>query len=154
MAHSGIDSIRGTLILCDYLQPMNGGKWLIAGTHNTVMAPPGMPVLEVRGWLYLRLQVEHARSYQAKITLVDRNAPGNSAPLFDLDATLMIQNPLDPFEMGLPLPPLNFPRPPSPPDAPSEHQANIKLHLRLNVDGIDVASTPLSLVFFSGPPPH
>ena len=140
--------LRGTVILCDQLYPTVGGKWVIAGTYTHWTSLPGahhldLPPLNV----YIRFQVEHAKEIDCELLLVHRAMPSNAPAIFRQQVKVQIVDPLTPVEMGCVLPPfrVNFPTDLS--QTPAGIPVGVPLLLWLKVDGEDLASCPLNVIF-------
>lgn len=140
--------LRGALILCDHLYPTLYGKWVIAGTYTTWLAPPGARAFEFRDGVqaYLRFQVERAGRYECELRLLHRALPAHAPPLACQRFAVEVRDPLLPVELGAQLPPFRVrcpdeltPRPGAP--------VGIGLLVWLTVGGEDVASSPLDIIF-------
>lgn len=138
---------RGTIILCDYLQPMGNGKWIIAGTFTHVTLMPGQQVVDLLPLnVYLRFQVEQAGTYECELLLIHRSLPSNASALSRHHFSVTLVDPLVPCEIGCQLPPFRV-QCPKIPGIASNEAIGVPLLLWLKVDGADLATCPLNVIF-------
>jgi hypothetical protein len=138
-----MEPIRGTVLLCDHVAQMINNKWLIAGTHTSQIVPPGVPAVMLMLNVYLRFQVERAGPYHFTVRVINTSLDSNHPAIVSLGADAHITDPLVPFEYGCQFPPIMVESPP----AQDAHPRGIRLLAWLRVDGTDVASSPLSVIF-------
>lgn len=144
-------TIRGGIVLCENCQPMLNGKWLIVGTYsgfNVIGDVWLSPPLQC----YVRVQVEQMGDFPANVKLINRALPSNHAPLYDMNFTMQVRDPLQLIELGCQLPPLEVRSPCRISDMRQGHAYGVSLLLWLRVGGIDLASSPLNVIF--RPPPQ
>ena len=145
---------RGTVILCDQLYPTIGGKWVIAGTYTNYLADLGAQHVDfIHGLnVYLRFQVERTGKYPCELLLVNRALASNLPAIQRLEVRIAVTDPLAPVEIGCVLPPFRV-RCPNTPDVPVDTAIGVALLVWLKVDGEDVATCPLNVIFqpYRGP---
>lgn len=147
--------IRGTLIVCDAVEQTISGKFMICGTYNMRHGRPGEPILKFPLAMYLRLQFEHAGTYPGEILIVDRSKSSTHKPLLHQAGwSFSITDPLQPLEVPCLFHEIEVE---CPVDIKTLAPGGIyALHLLvwLKVDGADVASSPLTVIFLApqGPP--
>lgn len=134
---------RGAVILCDHLDRMAGGKWLIVGTYTRWQtAADHLPMVLTA---YLRIQVESDRPCTVRTMLFDRGKPSTEDPLLDFSTIMVPNDPAMPIEAGLRLPPFLITRP---------RPAPVRLHYTLwvEVDRSPLATCPLIIDFLPESP--
>lgn len=135
-----VDSVRGTVLLCDLVAPMADGKWLIAGTYTDVRVPTGIDRWECPGLqAYVRILAERSGAFRGRILLVDRSQPAHHPPLHATDFDLAVKDPRLPLEFAWRSPPFAVGRPTG--------GGHALLLLWLEVAGAALASTPLTIGF-------
>jgi hypothetical protein len=140
--------LRGSLILCDQLYPTIAGKWIIAGTYTAKLSRPGQERIEFPDGVnvYLRFQVEQAQRYHAEILLINRGLTSTTEPLQRHELDLDVADPRTPIELACILDPFQV-HCPIPLAAIPPAGLGVALLVWLRVNGEDLASCPLNLIF-------
>jgi hypothetical protein len=140
--------IRGAIIICDAVEMTVSGKFIIIGTHNLRRGHPGQAILRFPLVLYMRLQFDVAGTYAGEILLIDREKPSNEKPLLRYsDLKFIVSDPLSPVETPCIFPDVEVECPVDLKTiAPNQIYA-LPLLVWLKVDGADIASSPLTLLF-------
>jgi len=142
-----MDAVRGTILLCDQVYPTTGGKWIIAGTYTNWWTSSSPLVFTGGLSIYIRFQVEQPADYPCRILLFDRMQPSNVPPIVEVGMVARITDPLEPFELGLKLPQFGIVSPIPPEQIPAGKPVGVILSVWLQVNGKDLASCPLRIIF-------
>lgn len=139
--------VRGTIILADYVHPMIGGKWAIAGTFTNWRANPGETVAQLPKLnIYTRFQVEQAGEFEMEILLVHKAMSSHEEALIRQDFRAAVADPNQPVELACFLPPIAVACPNVAPEL-RQQPIGVPLLLWLKVNDCDVATCPLSIIF-------
>lgn len=142
---------RGAVILAEYVQPMQSGRWLIGGTLTGVICTRQVCDFPAGLSAYLRFQVERAGSYAVSTVLVVRNAPPNAPPLVDVRAEVQVRDPNEPVQMAVPLPPFRVECPCSQAGIAPGQEAVVHLSVLTLVADQALAGSPLRISFRAAP---
>ncbi len=142
---------RGAVIPCDYLAPMVGGKWLIAGTFNSLLVPTAEHHAAALH-AYVRFQSDRTGRHELGLRLVLRDRSPIEPPILALTMPVEVVSPNQPVELGLTLPGFRV-RCPVPHESITPGQG-VPVHCLLwaEVNGCTLATAPLSFVFVRNPP--
>jgi len=147
-----MDPVRGAIIMCDHLDQMQNGKWLIVGTHQRWYVRGDILDLPKGINLYLRFQREKSGPFQGALKLVARDLSSLLPPLLEISFEGVVKDPNLPVEVGFATPAVSFARPN---DENKSHDPLVLTYTwLLKVDGHDVASAPLIIQYSAKDPSH
>lgn len=140
-----MEEIRGTIILCEYICRGESQKHILVGTFTRLIAQPGLNELVFPEGLhlYVRFQVEKIKTFNVEILVVNQVLPPTIKPLQRIEFAVPVDDSYPPIEVACKLPPFKVQLPPGPPN----EARGMRLKIWLRVDGLDVASTPLDIIF-------
>lgn len=136
---------RAAIIVADEVYQTIDGKYVIAGTYQNWLI--GEPVLHIQKGLaiYLRIQFEIPGNYNVGIIMEDRSKSPAEKPLHSQLINFSIGNNSVPIELGLRTKGFSIKRPIGRLDR--NHLKHVKLVINLEVDGMLLASAPLTVSF-------
>lgn len=136
---------RGTIIVADEVYNTQEGKWVIAGTYqNWIVKEPKLQLQKGLA-VYVRVQCETSGQHQLVVKIEDRARSPTEKPLLQIAAVLMISDVDQPIELGFRTKELEIKRPRGRLSRGDLKQ--VKLQLNLEIDGILLASAPLTITF-------
>ncbi len=138
---------RGAVILCDHLDQMANGKWLIVGTYTRLMASQPTWTFPSGLAIYLRFQVEQTGSYDVTIRLILLDRPPTSPPVIRNDFKAQVLDVHHPVEMGIRTPPFTVHFPGDFNALQPGQAVPVRFAIWAEVGGCELSSTPLTVVF-------
>ncbi|MEK7415446.1 MAG: hypothetical protein AAB263_19235 [Planctomycetota bacterium] len=144
-----MQSVRGSVILCDYLNRMEGGKWLIAGTYNriTVVGPQWQGSLT----MFVRMQTEQAGDHLVHVRVMASHLPMTAPPLTSTQLNVRVPNPNLPIDCGIHTPIIRMDCPVPYADLLPGQVAPLRLTIWVEVGGHTLSTAPLELAFVKPP---
>ena len=137
--------VHGSVIVCDHLAQMAGGKWLIVGTYNRIVVPGDT-------WqgalaMFVRFQAERTGNHCVSVRVVVRDLASTAPPLARVEVEVRVDSPHVPFDCGIQAPLISLPCPV--PYGELTPGAVVPLHLLVwvEVEGHALSTAPLELLF-------
>ena len=106
-----MNEVRGAVILCDHLDQMQNGKWLIVGTYTRLMTKAEVVHFSTGAKLYVRFQVEHTGAHALELLFIDRDQPSNSEPIMRIGVNVEVHAIDSPTEFSIVTQPFTISRP-------------------------------------------
>lgn len=141
-----MNTVRGAIILAEYIQPMYNGRWIIGGTLTGITCYAQAHHFH-NVMAYLRFQVERAGKFPVCTRLIVRNAVPHAPPLANVVGEALVANPLEPAQCACSLPSfvVQCPRPIT--DLGPSQSLVIQMAVECRVGESDLASSPLVITF-------
>ena len=147
---------RGAVILCDYIDRMQNGKYLLVGTHTHLICfdeqliHPGL-------LCYVRAQVERqppsGEQHRLVVQLISRDAAPNQEPIQRVEVHLRPPaTPNEPLELPIRLPPMRVACPVPVVQLGDDEAIGLSYTVWAEMDGTTLASCPLNIIFRRPPP--
>jgi hypothetical protein len=138
---------RGAVILCDHLDQMANGKWLIAGTYTRLLANQPNCHFATGLAIYLRFQVEQIGTYDVTVKLILLDKSPTSPPVIRNDFKATVSDVHHPVELGIRTPAFTVHYPGDFAALQPGQSVPVRFAIWAEVGGCELASTPLTVVF-------
>ncbi len=106
-----MNEVRGAVILCDHLDQMQNGKWLIVGTYTRRIANGDTVDFPTGAKLYIRFQVERTGTHAVELLFIDREKPSNAEPILRIAVNVEVHSIDTPAEFSIVTQPFTIARP-------------------------------------------
>ncbi len=139
--------VRGAIILCDYVGRLDTGKWLIAGTYDSMLVHQAECPFHAGLNLYLRCQLESQGKYPFRLKLIQRDLPPTVDPLMEMHGEIEVKDARGTIETGFRTPPFTVHFPGDFSRLAPDQAIAINLLIWANVGGHVLANSPFRIIF-------